>query len=897
MAEISLREARTVIDEELAKLSEKYRAPLVLCYLEGATRDEAAQQLGWSLGTLKRRLEQGRELLRERLARRGLTLSAALAAGLLAQNAGQGAVPAPLVDTTVRAALLFAAGKGAAAEMVSAGALALLQGVTRAMFWTKFKLATVLLLAVGLCTVSAGLLTHQAAAKQAETPQLPAGAAKQPATKEIASQGRPAASTDDTDASTVVSGLVLAPDGKPAPGAKVYLARNTYKSKADLGYNPKAFAGGPPTYMWPDTLPEKVDVPLRATTGPDGRFRFTARRAELGRGAVVVAQAPGCGPDWTELSLCNPAADITLRLAQDDVPINGRVLDLEGQPIAGVAVTVLRVEKPEAIFSLDMVKLNVPGKVMVVKKDARGAAGAATPGAHLEAEALETPVSVKTGPDGRFRLTGFGRDRLVRLRLHGPSIENDYVYVQVRPNPAAGSVKDERAYYATFDYVAAPNRPIVGTVREKGSGKPLPGVTVGTGVLFAIGKASVRTTTDAEGRYRLEGAGRAEQRHYIVAGGIPYFSSFKVVEETSGSEPLTVDFELERGIAVRGRLTDQATGKPVRGLVGYFALPDNPHVKDFTSLGTFPLVIDGRGEVGPDGSFTVAALPGPGLLCVWVDDDRFPRTELAGWDGQPLKAVPFPVNPAMFHAVIRINPSEKDPKSTTCNITLEPGRTVTGSVVGPDGQPLSGVLALGLTAVLPSPRYQAGFVPQPPSQMLATATFTAYGLNPRQPRAVVLIHPEKGLGKVQLLRGDEAGPLTVRLEPLGAFTGRVVDAQGRPWDGLRLYTSLSLNAADLKVLPYEALGRGFLLPGGLNGLFRHVAATDRDGRFRTEGLLPGLKYELQTPVFKKVEKPKLPLMTQRDLSVEPGKAKDLGELRSDTTPEEAGKELNYERKK
>src|SRR5262249_8005060 len=75
LAEISLREAQTVLDEEMARLPEKYRAPLVLCYLEGTTRDEAAQQLGWSLGTLKRRLEQGREMLRGRLARRGLTLS------------------------------------------------------------------------------------------------------------------------------------------------------------------------------------------------------------------------------------------------------------------------------------------------------------------------------------------------------------------------------------------------------------------------------------------------------------------------------------------------------------------------------------------------------------------------------------------------------------------------------------------------------------------------------------------------------------------------------------------------------------------------------------------------------------------------------------------------------
>jgi len=70
---------QTVLDEELIRLPEKYRAPILLCCLEGHARDEAAQQLGWPLPTLKSRLEQAREMLRRRLTRRGVTLSAALA--------------------------------------------------------------------------------------------------------------------------------------------------------------------------------------------------------------------------------------------------------------------------------------------------------------------------------------------------------------------------------------------------------------------------------------------------------------------------------------------------------------------------------------------------------------------------------------------------------------------------------------------------------------------------------------------------------------------------------------------------------------------------------------------------------------------------------------------------
>jgi RNA polymerase sigma factor (sigma-70 family) len=114
--ELAWKEMLGILDEELGRLSERYRAPLVLCYLEGRTQDEAARQLGWGLNTLRRRVAQGRRLLEARLRGRGVTLSAALA-GLLA--ASTAAVPGPL-----RAATLAAAGARAAGGL-TAGAAAL----------------------------------------------------------------------------------------------------------------------------------------------------------------------------------------------------------------------------------------------------------------------------------------------------------------------------------------------------------------------------------------------------------------------------------------------------------------------------------------------------------------------------------------------------------------------------------------------------------------------------------------------------------------------------------------------------------------------------------------------------------------------------------------------------
>src|SRR5262249_25042580 len=153
--QISWGDLRLVLDEELARLPEKYRTPLLLCCLGGRTRDEAAEQLGWTLGTLKMRLGRGRQLLRNRLARRGLTVSATLLAMLLAQHATASSLPAEMATTSVKASLLFVAGKTAAplsAQAVSLAGIGLSAGASKA------KLLGVTAVLLSLLGLAGGLL-------------------------------------------------------------------------------------------------------------------------------------------------------------------------------------------------------------------------------------------------------------------------------------------------------------------------------------------------------------------------------------------------------------------------------------------------------------------------------------------------------------------------------------------------------------------------------------------------------------------------------------------------------------------------------------------------------------------------------------------------------------------
>jgi RNA polymerase sigma factor (sigma-70 family) len=106
-SDVARRDLVMALDEELHRLPERLRAPLLLCYLDGATQDEAARQLGWSLRTLRRRLEQGRELLRLRFTRRGVTLSVALLTANLTPSANA-TLPHCIIAGTARAALVYA---------------------------------------------------------------------------------------------------------------------------------------------------------------------------------------------------------------------------------------------------------------------------------------------------------------------------------------------------------------------------------------------------------------------------------------------------------------------------------------------------------------------------------------------------------------------------------------------------------------------------------------------------------------------------------------------------------------------------------------------------------------------------------------------------------------------
>ena len=149
----ALRDALRLLDQELTRLPDRLRTPIVLCDLHGKSRRDAARQLHLPEGTLSSRLARGRVLLARRLARHGLAVSGGALAGALAADAASAGMPPLLTGSTVHTALIYTTGQAAGAA--SAKVLALTEGVLKTMLLSKLKIATAMLLAVGLIAAGA----------------------------------------------------------------------------------------------------------------------------------------------------------------------------------------------------------------------------------------------------------------------------------------------------------------------------------------------------------------------------------------------------------------------------------------------------------------------------------------------------------------------------------------------------------------------------------------------------------------------------------------------------------------------------------------------------------------------------------------------------------------------
>ncbi|WP_422928773.1 M56 family metallopeptidase [Singulisphaera sp. PoT] len=651
--------------------------------------------------------------------------------------------------------------------------------------------------------------------------------------------------------------MVVGPDGKPFQGATVIALDQSPLVNGNVGRTGKS--------------DEYRDVEFaRGLTDPDGVFDLPLGPDDpKSRYIQKVAMAPGFGLGF-QLGMDQP-----IRLRPGDIPITGRVVDLEGRPLAGVDVRLGELEFPDPELAPEVIEREDPG---------RSHRRIPLEGKHLK------PNGIVTDADGRFRIEGLGKEVIVNLKLSGPTIALKKVRIRTRdmktfaaavPASNLSKFNDPAVYGANCTIPVSPTRPIEGIVRDVETNEPIPHVIVAAAFHSGANPPAdgdLAAETDAQGRYRIVGLPKEDDKGHQLSvyppRDRPYFITRDItVPSSPGIGPVAFDIGLKKGIWITGRVTDLKTSRPVKAAIDYFPFLDNESAKNYSNFDpnvTSWTVGRDRYKTDAEGRFRIPGLPGRGVVTASTEDKMY-RVGVGAESipdrdkSQPFKAFGLEQLPTYdriflsYYQGLKAIDVPGGAESSACNLVVDPGGSVTLRLVDEARQAVTQTLFYGHYPRMIQPEFV---------QLHDESTVRVGGMEPGKPRHVEIRHAGRKIGaifSVPPVDFHESREITVTLRAMATVKGRIVDATGGP---ARCTISIE-RGMDVKSLfasqPWES------------------ESTNSSGEFRCNLLPASDGYTLTTsmqvttsPDTPKALAPFKSFSLAKGLTLEPGQVVDLG---------------------
>jgi protocatechuate 3,4-dioxygenase beta subunit len=618
-----------------------------------------------------------------------------------------------------------------------------------------------------------------------------------------------------------VVGRVLDPRGKPVPNAMTMV----YAAIKQPG------SGGLIQKQMPSTIGQ-------ASSDDSGRFQVDAPRTSSARHHKMgaVATAPGYGAGWVELepNADRPNADISL---QPEQVIQGRLFDLIGRPVQGVEVRVQSMGRltPE----------NLAGQSRATPE---GPTFGWKPAKAMPA----WPKPALSDAEGRFIIRGAGRDHRVILQIDDPRFARQRVPVNT----------DGASEPKSVTVALEPAKIIKGRITDAQTGEPIPHAQLNIDSHHARGITVTEFEADAEGRFRVNPLSGDRYGVSVRAPeGQTYLGINTSLNWPKGAVEYPLDLALRRGVVIRGQVAEEGSGKPVVGArisFGPFRMAEGQSG-----------ILSGNAASGSDGSFQLAALPCPGTLIVLGPSDDYVLREI---DSEMVYRGKPGGQPVFAHAFVPCD-VKTGSKSLDVNIVLRPSMTVTGRVVGPNGQPIQDAWMISRVCLFPqasalNPAWLQWRGQYPGSVM--GGRFAIHGLDSDAEVPVYFLDPLHKLGATVDFSGKSAagGPVIVRLQPCGTAKARLVDANGKPIAGYRGSRLISMVVTPG---PYRFRDQGAdsALIDPIN--YANGPVSDALGRIAFPALVTGSPYHLSAYGGTGTQR-------DEDFTVKPGETLDLGDI-------------------